>query len=147
MPLQFDSYLKNTFSLDDIMDGSTKSFGQLSSHKSSSIALSIASSEIAIFKLINKLAKSSDENSFEILKNCIECLEVINTGQAIEILWRESFQCPSIGDYLNMVKRKVNAGFFTLANIMKILSGNNTDYKEIITLLGEYFGIINQSNY
>ncbi|KAL7013430.1 hypothetical protein ACKWTF_015389 [Chironomus riparius] len=129
--------------LDEIMDGPTKYWSVMSSHGSGGINLSIASSQIAIFQIFNKLAKSNDENSQEILKHCIECLEVVNKGQAIEILWRENFQCPSIADYFNMTKMKVNAAFFMLDDIMTILSGNKTDYKEIIALFGIYFQIHN----
>ncbi|KAJ5520722.1 Geranylgeranyl pyrophosphate synthase [Penicillium fimorum] len=72
-------------------------------------------------------------------------LEVLFSGQALELYWKFHKQCPTIGEYIVMIDHKTG-GFFRL--VMRLMAAeasssilNNNNLDSFITLLGRYYQI------
>ena len=59
----------------------------------------------------------------------------------MDIHWRDSFQCPTEEQYLQMIRRKTGGLFGLGVKLMQLFSEDERDYTRLISLLGTYFQI------
>ncbi|EIM86240.1 terpenoid synthase [Stereum hirsutum FP-91666 SS1] len=67
----------------------------------------------------------------------------LHRGQGMEMIWRDSLQCPTEAEYLVMISNKTG-GLFRLAIKLSMAYSTtnvNVDYIPLVNLLGEYFQV------
>ncbi|EIM91052.1 terpenoid synthase [Stereum hirsutum FP-91666 SS1] len=67
----------------------------------------------------------------------------LHRGQGLEIIWRDSLQCPTEAEYLGMVGNKTGGLFRLAIKLLMACSTTNTnvDYIPLVNLLGNYFQV------
>ncbi|KAI0764359.1 terpenoid synthase [Trametes elegans] len=67
----------------------------------------------------------------------------LHRGQGLELLWRDSLQCPTEEDYVTMVNNKTGGLFRVAVKLMMACSTTNinVDYVPLVNLFGVYFQI------
>ncbi|KAI0717376.1 terpenoid synthase [Cerioporus squamosus] len=67
----------------------------------------------------------------------------LHRGQGLELLWRDSLQCPTEEEYVSMVNHKTGGLFRVAVKLMMACSTTNVDvdYVPLVNLFGIYFQI------
>ncbi|CAL1712001.1 unnamed protein product [Somion occarium] len=67
----------------------------------------------------------------------------LHRGQGLELLWRDSLQCPTEEDYISMVNNKTGGVFRIAVKLMMAYATMNTDidYVPLVNLIGVHFQI------
>ncbi|KAI0667097.1 terpenoid synthase [Trametes maxima] len=67
----------------------------------------------------------------------------LHRGQGLELLWRDSLQCPTEEEYVSMVNNKTGGLFRVAIKLMMACSTTNieVDYVPLLNLFGVYFQI------
>ncbi|KAH9856755.1 terpenoid synthase [Lenzites betulinus] len=67
----------------------------------------------------------------------------LHRGQGLELLWRDSLQCPTEAEYVSMVNDKTGGLFRVAIKLMMACSTTNivVDYVPLVNLFGVYFQI------
>ncbi|KAI0366694.1 terpenoid synthase [Pilatotrama ljubarskyi] len=67
----------------------------------------------------------------------------LHRGQGLELLWRDSLQCPTEEEYVSMVNNKTGGLFRVAVKLMMACSTANidVDYVPLVNLFGVYFQI------
>ncbi|EPS96604.1 hypothetical protein FOMPIDRAFT_1053101 [Fomitopsis schrenkii] len=70
-------------------------------------------------------------------------LLALHRGQGLELLWRDSLQCPTEEEYVSMVNQKTGGLFRVAVKLMMACSTKNTDvdYVPLVELFGVYYQI------
>ncbi|OBZ65076.1 Geranylgeranyl pyrophosphate synthase [Grifola frondosa] len=145
--------------IDDIEDDAQLRRGVPVSHKIYGIPQTINSANYvyflayqALFSLRSGLGagteSSSDEKHrlipFNELDRVVTAeLLSLHRGQGLEILWRDSLQCPTEEEYVAMVNNKTGGLFRVAVKLMMACSTANidVDYVPLVNLFGVYFQI------
>ncbi|KZT72460.1 terpenoid synthase [Daedalea quercina L-15889] len=70
-------------------------------------------------------------------------LLALHRGQGLELLWRDSLQCPTEEEYVSMVNQKTGGLFRVAVKLMMACSTKNTDvdYVPLVELFGVFYQI------
>ncbi|KAI0343485.1 terpenoid synthase [Trametopsis cervina] len=144
--------------VDDIEDDAQLRRGVPVAHKIYGIPQTINSANYAYFLAYQRLfALRADvrseaeqpESSKRIVKDTeldrvvTEELLSLHRGQGLELLWRDSLQCPTEEEYIAMVNNKTGGLFRVAVKLMMACATTNVDvdYVPLINLFGVYFQI------
>ncbi|KAF8883244.1 isoprenoid synthase domain-containing protein [Infundibulicybe gibba] len=133
--------------VDDIEDDSQLRRGNPVAHKIYGIPQTINTANYVyflayqeLFNLRHSTMMASDKDLDAIVT--AELLS-LHRGQGLEILWRDSLQCPSEDEYITMVNNKTGGLLRIGIKLMMACSTTNTevDYVPLVNLIGVYFQI------
>ncbi|KAI0821181.1 isoprenoid synthase domain-containing protein [Irpex lacteus] len=144
--------------VDDIEDDAQLRRGVPVSHKIYGIPQTINSANYAYFLAYQQLfALRADVETVvvqpESVKRVIEHTEMdkivteellsLHRGQGLELLWRDSLQCPTEEEYIAMVNNKTGGLFRVAVKLMMACATTNidVDYVPLVNLFGVYFQI------
>lgn len=123
--------------IDDIQDNAEKRNGISAAHSVYGIPLTISAAHYVIFNALKRITNLHPEAPIISITKILESIK----GQGIEIVWRDTFMCPSEADYKKMIEKKTSAIFDLCVTLMQLFSTCNKDFSSLITTLGLYFQI------
>jgi geranylgeranyl diphosphate synthase type 3 len=130
--------------VDDIEDDSQLRRGQPVAHKIYGIPQTINTANYVFFLAFRELfALRASETSSDLDAIVTEELLSLHRGQGLEILWRDSLNCPSEEEYISMVNNKTGGLLRIGIKLMIACSTSNVgvDYVPLVNLIGIYFQI------
>ncbi|EIM86252.1 terpenoid synthase [Stereum hirsutum FP-91666 SS1] len=139
--------------IDDIEDNSDLRRGRAAAHIKYGIPKTINAACHAYFLAYQKLLRVLDSPSADNHKRIysdrdlheIVTEELLNLhrGQGMEMIWRDSLQCPTEAEYLLMISNKTGGLFRLAVKLLMAYSTTNVDvdYIPLVNLLGEYFQV------
>ncbi|EED82616.1 predicted protein [Postia placenta Mad-698-R] len=141
--------------IDDIEDDAQLRRGVPASHKIYGIPQTINSANYAYFLAYQELftlrsgVDSGDSEPhrlipFRQLDRVVTAeLLSLHRGQGLELLWRDSLQCPTEEEYVAMVNNKTGGLFRVAIKLMMACSTKNidVDYVPLVNLFGVYYQI------
>jgi len=142
--------------VDDIEDDAQLRRGVPVSHKIYGIPQTINSANYAYFlayQQLFSLRNNTDGHPDDDGKRLVSPKELdrvvtsellsLHRGQGLEILWRDSLQCPTEEQYISMVNNKTGGLFRVAVKLMMACATTNydVDYVPLVNLFGIYFQI------
>lgn len=144
--------------IDDIEDDAQLRRGVPVAHKIYGIPQTINSANYAYFLAYQQLfalrkdAGAQTErldrpkrlmDDIELDRIVTEELLSLHRGQGLELLWRDSLQCPTEEEYIAMVNNKTGGLFRVAVKLMMACATENfdVDYVPLVNLIGVYFQI------
>lgn len=126
--------------IDDIEDNSKLRRGQPVAHSIFGVASVINTANYVYFLA---LSKCQNLNNPEATKVFIDELLNLHRGQGYDIMWRDSFKCPSEEEYYAMILDKTGGLFRLTVGLMQSFATSNkeTDFSRLVNNLGLYFQI------
>eukprot|EP00124_Ichthyophonus_hoferi_P004719 Ihof_evm2s558 gene=Ihof_evmTU2s558 len=124
--------------IDDIEDSSTLRRGVPVAHLVFGIPTTINCANYVYFQAMETAAQLGGHDVMKIL---IDELLELHRGQGKDIYWRDENICPSIGEYIAMVKQKTGGLFRMGVKLMQLFSANKSDLMPLLDNLGLYFQI------
>ncbi|KAJ1712010.1 isoprenoid synthase domain-containing protein [Aspergillus flavus] len=124
--------------IDDIQDSSTLRRGVPVAHSIFGVAQTINSANYAYFIAQRELTNLTNQLSFSIYT---EELIHLHRGQGMELHWRDTMQCPSEVEYIEMALDKTGGLFRLAIRLMQAESASGTDYVPLVETLGLLFQI------
>ncbi|OJJ71071.1 hypothetical protein ASPBRDRAFT_75713 [Aspergillus brasiliensis CBS 101740] len=128
--------------LDDIQDGSALRRGRPTAYRVFGIPQTINAAThtftLAFEKVAPLIASDSPHGFFDELRN-------LHVGQAMDLYWTRSGYCPSITEYLEMIRLKTGALFCLASNLLYVQGSfpagsiKQTELNELMIALGHYF--------
>ncbi|KAF8229567.1 terpenoid synthase [Tricholoma matsutake] len=133
--------------VDDIEDDSQLRRGQPVAHKIYGVPQTINTATYVFFLAYEKLFALRNHPTRPPTKE-IEAIVTaellsLHRGQGLEILWRDSLQCPSEAEYISMVNNKTGGLLRIGIKLMMACATTNVDvdYISLVNLIGIYFQI------
>lgn len=123
--------------VDDVEDHANLRRGKPAGHLIFGIPTTINSANYMYFILMEKCVKLSP-NSFQIF---LEEMINLHRGQGLDLYWRESFQCPTEDQYVNMVMNKTGGLFRLAVRLLQDNSNSGVDLIPFLNLLGVVYQI------
>ncbi|TDL22985.1 terpenoid synthase [Rickenella mellea] len=134
--------------IDDIEDDSQLRRGIPVAHKIYGVPQTINTANYVYFLAYKELLGLRDSahpmaNSAEFDRIITEELLNLHRGQGLELLWRDSLQCPTEEEYIGMVNDKTGGLFRIGIKLMMACASTNrdVDYVPLVNLIGVYFQI------
>ncbi|KLO15127.1 terpenoid synthase [Schizopora paradoxa] len=132
--------------VDDIEDDSQLRRGTPVAHRIYGIPQTINSANYVYFLAYQELFNLRDTNlgtPANLDKIVTEELLNLHRGQGLELLWRDSLQCPTEEEYVNMVNNKTGGLFRLAVKLMMACASQNqeTDYVPLVNLIGVFYQI------
>ncbi|KAF9483315.1 terpenoid synthase [Pholiota conissans] len=134
--------------VDDIEDDSQLRRGQPVTHKIYGIPQTINTANYVYFLAYQELFALRDIEQSGSPRLALDALVTeellsLHRGQGLEILWRDSLQCPSEEEYITMVNNKTGGLLRIGIKLMMACSTTNchVDYVPLVNLIGVYFQI------
>ncbi|KAJ8509039.1 hypothetical protein ONZ45_g8756 [Pleurotus djamor] len=133
--------------VDDIEDDSQLRRGQPVAHRIYGIPQTINTANYVYFQAFQELfalRQSSGYNGSANLESIVtEELLALHRGQGLEILWRDSLQCPTEEEYINMVNNKTGGLLRIGIKLMMACATKNkdVDYTPLVNLIGVYYQV------
>ncbi|KZT03955.1 terpenoid synthase [Laetiporus sulphureus 93-53] len=146
--------------IDDIEDDATLRRGVPASHKIYGIPQTINSANYAyflayqeLFSLRSGIGSNVESEADSAVKRLIPFRELdrivtaellsLHRGQGLELLWRDSLQCPTEEEYVAMVNNKTGGLFRVAVKLMMACATTNVDvdYVPLVNLFGIYYQI------
>ncbi|KAJ8482512.1 hypothetical protein ONZ45_g14921 [Pleurotus djamor] len=130
--------------VDDIEDDSQLRRGQPVAHRIYGIPQTINTANYVYFQAFRELFALRQSNGAADLESIVtEELLALHRGQGLEILWRDSLQCPSEEEYINMVNNKTGGLLRIGIKLMMACATKNKDidYVPLVNLIGVYYQI------
>ncbi|KAE8340171.1 hypothetical protein BDV24DRAFT_152188 [Aspergillus arachidicola] len=124
--------------IDDIQDSSTLRRGVPVAHSIFGVAQTINSANYAYFIAQRELTYLNNPLSFSIYT---EELLHLHRGQGMELHWRDTLQCPSEEEYIQMALDKTGGLFRLAIRLMQAESASGIDYVPLVETLGLLFQI------
>ncbi|KAM5477765.1 geranylgeranyl pyrophosphate synthetase [Microsporum canis] len=126
--------------IDDIQDNSQLRRGVPTAHRVYGIAQTINAANYVYFQAQQELMR---------LKNWPQALAIFNDelinlhrGQGMELFWRDNFQPPSEGDYLQMIANKTGGLFRLILRLLQCASTRVVDITPLANVVGLFFQIL-----
>ncbi|KJA17760.1 hypothetical protein HYPSUDRAFT_45918 [Hypholoma sublateritium FD-334 SS-4] len=134
--------------VDDIEDDSQLRRGQPVTHKIYGVPQTINTANYVYFLAYQELFALRGTSASEAPQQPLDALVTeellsLHRGQGLEILWRDSLQCPSEEEYITMVNNKTGGLLRIGIKLMMACSTTNTgvNYVPLVNLIGVYFQI------
>lgn len=141
--------------IDDIEDNSQLRRGNPVAHKIYGIPQTINTANYVYFLALQEILalKAQGHTSDDAQKRLysesdmdqIVTTELLNLhrGQGLDLLWRDTLQCPTEDEYIAMVNNKTGGLLRVAIKLMMSCAGHNTDvdYVPLVNLIGIYFQI------
>lgn len=125
--------------VDDVEDNSVLRRGIPVANSIFGVAQTINSANYVYFKALQELTLMGNPKLLEIFT---EELLNLHRGQGMELHWRDSLQCPSEADYLEMVDNKTGGLFRLAVKLMQAESPVNIDCNPLVSTIGLLFQIL-----
>ncbi|RMZ42841.1 farnesyltranstransferase, partial [Aspergillus flavus] len=126
--------------IDDIQDSSTLRRGVPVAHSIFGVVQIINLANYAYFVAQRELTNLTNPLSFSIYT---EELIHLHRGQGMELHWRDTMQCPSEVEYIEMALDKTGGLSRLAIRLMQAESASGTDYVPLVETLGLLFQIRN----
>ncbi|KZP19372.1 terpenoid synthase [Athelia psychrophila] len=136
--------------IDDIEDDSQLRRGQPVAHKIYGVPQTINSANYVYFQAYQDLFQLHSPSfkarlvpEFELDRVVTAELLSLHRGQGLELLWRDSLQCPTEEQYIGMVNDKTGGLFRIAVKLMMACATSNVevDYVPLVNIFGIYFQI------
>ncbi|KAF8193008.1 isoprenoid synthase domain-containing protein [Pholiota molesta] len=137
--------------VDDIEDDSQLRRGQPVTHKIYGIPQTINTANYVYFLAYQELFALRGSEASALPRRALDAIVTeellsLHRGQGLEILWRDSLQCPSEEDYITMVNNKTGGLLRIGIKLMMACSTTNVDvrvkdYVPLVNLIGVFFQI------
>jgi len=132
--------------VDDIEDDSQLRRGTPVAHRIYGIPQTINSANYVYFLAYQELFNLRDSNintPANLDKIVTEELLNLHRGQGLELLWRDSLQCPTEEEYVSMVNNKTGGLFRLAVKLMMACASQNQDidYVPLVNLIGVFYQI------
>ncbi|KAF8152907.1 isoprenoid synthase domain-containing protein [Crassisporium funariophilum] len=134
--------------VDDIEDDSQLRRGKPVTHKIYGIPQTINTANYVYFLAYQELFALRNSQTSPPPREDLDALVTtellsLHRGQGLEILWRDSLQCPSEEEYVKMVNNKTGGLLRIGIKLMMACSTKNIDinYVPLVNLIGVYFQI------
>ncbi|KAH8110470.1 terpenoid synthase [Phellopilus nigrolimitatus] len=129
--------------VDDIEDDSQLRRGSPVAHKIYGVPQTINCANYVYFQAYKELFQLRDSWPSDVDKIVTEELLNLHRGQGLELLWRDSLQCPTEEEYIGMVNNKTGGLFRIAIKLMMTCATTNrdTDYVPLVNLIGVFFQI------
>ncbi|EOD46358.1 putative geranylgeranyl diphosphate synthase protein [Neofusicoccum parvum UCRNP2] len=124
--------------IDDIQDGSTLRRGVPAAHEVFGAAQTINSANYAYFLALRELRQLANPGAVDVF---VEELIELHRGQGLDLLWRDSMQCPDEDEYVHMVARKTGGLFRLAIRLMQAESDCKLELCDLAGLIGITFQI------
>jgi len=124
--------------IDDIEDNSKLRRGVPVAHKIYGVPTTLNTANYVYFLALEKCLLLQNANAMKVFTS--ELLN-LHRGQAHDILWRDSGQCPSEDEYKAMVLDKTGGLFRLAVGLMQACSDDQTDFSPLLNELALYFQI------
>lgn len=146
--------------IDDVEDGSVLRRGAPAAHITFGVPQTINSANYIYFCALRELERLQNPHVFRIY--CGKIITSVNSnpdelialhrGQGMELFWRDNLTCPTIDEYIEMVKNKTSGLLRLAIRLMQTLSSSNMyyikfyifdsrDYVPVVNLIGILFQI------
>ncbi|KAF8756525.1 Terpenoid synthase [Rhizoctonia solani] len=133
--------------MDDVEDDSQLRRGAPVAHKIYGIPQTINTANYVYFLAYQELFKLRDwdasDRTKDLDKVVTEELLNLHRGQGLDLLWRDTLECPTEAEYVEMVNNKTGGLFRIAIKLMMALSPvePKVDYVPLVNLIGVYFQI------
>jgi len=124
--------------VDDIEDNSKLRRGSPVCHSVYGTAITINTANYMYFVAMQDVCNMGQP---EAIKVFLEELLNLHRGQGYDILWRDSYQCPTEQEYKNMVLDKTGGLFRLCLRLMQVFSEDKRNYIPLVNDLSLYFQI------
>ncbi|EDV26041.1 uncharacterized protein TRIADDRAFT_24460, partial [Trichoplax adhaerens] len=124
--------------IDDIEDNSKLRRGVPVAHQIFGLAQTINAANYVYFKAMHEILSLNHPDGVKIFTE--EMLE-LHQGQGLDILWRDSHNCPSEEEYKMMVNKKTGGLFRLAVNLMQLFSENKRNFTPLLNYLSLFFQI------
>jgi len=134
--------------VDDVEDGSQLRRGVPVAHKIYGVPQTINTANYVYFLAFQQLfnlsqqLKAANGGSAPDLERIVnEELLNLHRGQGLDLLWRDSLQCPTEDEYILMVNNKTGGLLRIAIKLMMAQSDNHTDFVPLVNLVGILYQI------
>jgi len=131
--------------IDDIEDGSQLRRGKPVAHKIFGIAQTINCGNYVYFLAVQKamVLCPFQREGCDVVGIVLSELLNLHRGQGLDILWRDSLECPTEAQYIDMVNKKTSGLLRIAVKLMMACSTTHVeiDYVPLVNLFGVYFQI------
>ncbi|KAK7471939.1 hypothetical protein VKT23_000045 [Stygiomarasmius scandens] len=134
--------------VDDIEDDSQLRRGRPVPHKVYGVPQTINSANYVYFLAFQELIALRKNGTTESPSKDLDAIVTaellsLHRGQGLDLLWRDSLQCPTEEEYIGMVNNKTGGLLRLGVKLMMACSTTNTDidYVPLVNLIGVYFQI------
>ncbi|KAJ1965195.1 hypothetical protein GGI12_000929 [Dipsacomyces acuminosporus] len=124
--------------IDDVEDNSDLRRGVPVTHKIYGVPMTINTANFVYFIALEDILKLQKP---ELVQVFTEELLNLHRGQGMDLYWRDTLTCPSEEQYLEMVSHKTGGLFRLAVKLMQETSEVDTDYTDLVNLIGAYFQI------
>ncbi|CAI9739331.1 geranylgeranyl pyrophosphate synthase-like [Octopus vulgaris] len=124
--------------IDDIEDNSKLRRGIPVAHSMFGVPITLNSANYVYFLGLKKVLDLGHPDAITVFTE--QMLE-LHRGQGMDIYWRDAVHCPTEEEYKAMVIRKTGGLFGMAIRLMQLFSSNQSDFKNLLELLGLYFQI------
>ncbi|KAF8608149.1 terpenoid synthase [Ceratobasidium sp. AG-I] len=133
--------------MDDVEDDSQLRRGTPVTHKIYGIPQTINTANYVYFLAYQELFKlrknQASQRTNDLDRVVTDELLNLHRGQGLDLLWRDTLQCPTEGEYIEMVNNKTGGLFRIAIKLMMAMSPVEpvVDYVPLVNLIGVYFQI------
>lgn len=124
--------------IDDIEDNSKLRRGQPVAHSIFGIPTTINTANYVYFLALERVQRLNNGKAMEVF---VSELLNLHRGQGLDIMWRDSFHCPTEDEYCKMVIDKTGGLFRLSVGLIQAFSKCQHDFTPLVNNLGLYFQI------
>ncbi|KDR74415.1 hypothetical protein GALMADRAFT_123871 [Galerina marginata CBS 339.88] len=131
--------------VDDVQDNSQLRRGKPVAHKIFGVAQAINCGNYVYFQAVQQATelKPFQRKGCDILEVVISELLNLHRGQGLDIFWRDSLECPTEQQYIDMVNKKTGGLFRLAVRLMMACATTNkdVDFVPLVNLFGVFFQV------
>ncbi|KAJ8659581.1 geranylgeranyl pyrophosphate synthase [Lichtheimia ornata] len=124
--------------IDDVQDDAVLRRAVPVAHSIFGVPQTINSANYVYFLALQELLKLNHPHMITIYT---EELINLHRGQGIELFWRDSRQCPTEEEYIDMVNNKTSGLFRLAVRLMQEAAGSPIDYTHLVNIIGIHFQV------
>ncbi|PPR07482.1 hypothetical protein CVT26_013452 [Gymnopilus dilepis] len=131
--------------VDDIEDNSQLRRGKPVAHKIFGVAQAINCGNYVYFQAVQQATelKPFQRQGQDVVDIVIAELLNLHRGQGLDIFWRDSLECPTEEQYIDMVNKKTGGLFRLAVRLMMACAtaGTDIDFVPLVNLFGVFFQV------
>ncbi|KAG1464357.1 hypothetical protein G6F56_005099 [Rhizopus delemar] len=124
--------------IDDVQDDSDLRRGVPVAHHIYGVPQTINTANYVYFLALQDILKL---NIPEMVTVYTEELIHLHEGQGIELYWRDSLNCPTEEEYIDMVNNKTSGLLRLAVRLMQAASDSDIDYTPLVNIIGTHFQV------